>query len=110
MQTVEAGIDAGFLQPGPEQPPELALAEVVVRPPCPPPREQPAVERTLRGGRIGPQTVACAQRQSRLNRARMAGLRFLLPDLHDLAHPGRGGHVGNPQALQVGAPEAGVEG
>ena len=30
MQAIEAGIDAGFFQPGFEQPPELALAQVGV--------------------------------------------------------------------------------
>ena len=40
----------------------------------------------------------------------MAAFGFLLPDLHDLARPGRGGHVRDPQSYQVRAPEAGIEG
>jgi hypothetical protein len=110
MQTVEAGIDAGLVQPGLEQPPELALTEVGVGPPCPLPREQPGMQRLLRGGEIDAQALACARGQSRLHRTRMMRFGLLLPDLHDLAHPCRGGHVRNPQAHQVGAPETGIEG
>lgn len=110
MQPIEAGFDAGLLQPGLEQPPELALAEVIVGPPCRLPREQPAVQRPFRRGQIGAQAVARARRQSRLDRTRIAAFGFLLPDLHDLAHPCQGGHVRDPQAHQVRAPEAGIEG
>jgi len=39
MQAIEAGIEVRFVQPGLEQPPELAFAEVGVGPPCPLPRE-----------------------------------------------------------------------
>ena len=45
MQAIEAGIEAGFFQPGLEQPPELAFTEMGLGPPCPLPREQPAVQR-----------------------------------------------------------------
>ena len=110
MQTVEARIDAGLVQPGPEQPPELALAQVVVRPPHPLPREQPAMQRPFRRGEIGAQTVSRARGQARLNGTRMPGFGLLLPDLHDLAHPCRGGHVRDPEAHQVRAPETGIEG
>ncbi len=58
MQAVEAGIEAGLLQPGAKQPPELAFTEVGLGPPCPLPSEQPAVQRLFRGGEIGAQTVA----------------------------------------------------
>ena len=68
------------------------------------------MQRSFRGGQIGAQAVACARGKARLNRARMARFGLLLPDLHDLAHPGRGGHVRDPEAHQVGAPETGIEG
>lgn len=110
MQSIETGIDAGLVQPGPEQPPELALAEMDVRPPGPLPREQPAVQRPFRRGQIGAQAIARAHGQSRLDRTGMAIFGFLLPDLHDLAHPGRGGDVRDPEAHQVGAPETGIKG
>jgi len=53
MQPVEAGIKAGLFQPGFEQPPELAFAEMGVGPPCPLPREQPCMHLLFRGGEIG---------------------------------------------------------
>lgn len=59
------------------------------------------------------QAVIVAHRdtgQSRLHRTGMAPFGFLLPDLHDLAHPGRGGHVRDARAHQIGAPETGIEG
>ena len=58
------------------------------------------------------QAVIVAHRdtgQSRLHRTGMAPFGFLLPDLHDLAHPGRGGHVRDARAHQVGAAETGIE-
>lgn len=93
MQPVETGIETGLFQPGLEQPPKLAFAELGVGPPCPLPREQPAMERFFRGGDIGTQAIARARGQPRLDRARIAGFGFLLPDFDNLAHPCRGGHV-----------------
>lgn len=110
MQAVKAGIDARLLQPGLEQPPELAFAEVGVGPPYPLPREQPTVQRPFGGSEIGAQAVSRSRGQSRLDRTRMARFGLLLPDFHDLAYPRRSGHVRDPEAHQVRAPEAGIEG
>ena len=74
VQPVEAGIDTGLVQPGFEQSPELALAEVGVRPPCPLPREQPTLERLFKGGQIGAQVL----RRGRGNlKARMQGADYV---------------------------------
>lgn len=81
MQPVETGIEAGLFQPGFEQPPELAFAEMGVGPPCPLPREQPCMHLLFRGGKIGTQAVARPRRQARLHRARIAAFSFLLADL-----------------------------
>ena len=110
MQSVKAGIEPGLLQPGPEQPPELAFAQMGVRPPDLLPREQPRMNRFLLGGEPGAQAVARARRQPHLDRAGIARLGFLLTDLDDFAHPGRRGDIGHPQPHQIRAPEAGVEG
>ncbi|ASM74687.1 hypothetical protein SULPSESMR1_04993 (plasmid) [Pseudosulfitobacter pseudonitzschiae] len=110
MQAIEAGIEAGLFQPGLEQPSELAFAQVCLRPPCSPPREQPAMQRLFRVREIGLQAVACARGQPRLHRARIACLGFSLPDFDDFAHPGKRGDIDHPQPYQVRAPEAGVEG
>ena len=43
MQPIEGGIEPGPHQPALEQPPELAFAQMTVRPPHAPSGEQPAV-------------------------------------------------------------------
>lgn len=109
VQPIEPGIEAGFFQPGFEQPPELAFAEVAVRLSRPLPGEQPAMQRLFRGGEIGSQAVAGARGQPRLDGPRIAGRGFFLADFDDLADAGRGRHIRDLQAHQVGAAEAGIE-
>ena len=101
VQTVEAGIEAGLFQPGAEETPKLTFAEMAMRPPWPLPREEPSMQRLLRGGKISAQTVARARREPRLNRTNIAAFGLLLPDLYDLAHPGRRGDIRDPQAHQI---------
>lgn len=108
MKPIEGRIEAGLFQPGFEQPPELAFAEMRLRPPHALPGEQPGMQRLLGRGQISPQAVAGCRRQPRLDRSAVPLLGLLLPDLNDLANAGGGGHVRDPQTHQVGAAKAGI--